>query len=79
MYTAKITSQGTISIPAPLRKKYGFEAGQTVTITDNGKITLSKPTDFESLWKENAKFIKKPLVYKSGDGWTAHVLEKYGK
>jgi AbrB family looped-hinge helix DNA binding protein len=80
MYTTKITSQGTISLPAALRKKYGFEAGQTVTITDNGQITLVKPTDFEALWKENAKYLPaKPISYKSGDGFTAHVLEKYGK
>jgi AbrB family looped-hinge helix DNA binding protein len=79
MYTTKITSQGTISIPAALRKKYGFEIGQTVIIEDNGKIILSKPTDFASLRKENAKYIKKFIPYKSGDGWTAHVLEKYGK
>lgn len=79
MYTTKITSQGTISIPAPLRKKYGLEIGQTVIIEDNGKISLSKPTDFTTLWEENARFIKKPVVYKSGDGFTAHVLEKYGQ
>jgi len=78
MYTTKITSQGTISIPAPLRKKYGFKAGQTVTITDNGQIVIEKNTDFEALRAENAKYLpSKPIPYKNGDGFTAHVLEKY--
>ncbi len=81
MYTTKITSQGTISIPAPLRKKYGFEAGQTVTITDNGKITIEKNSNFEALWERNAKYIKnkKPYIHKGGDGFTMYVLDKYGK
>lgn len=81
MYTTKITSQGTITLPAALRKKYGFEAGQTVTITDNGQITLVKPTNFEDLWKRNAKYIKnkKPFIHKGGAGLTMYVLDKYGK
>ncbi len=79
MYQTKITSQGTISIPAALRKKYGFKAGETVTLEDNGHITIVKNTDFEDLWRENAKYIKQTIPYKSGDGFTAHVLEKYGK
>ena len=80
MYTTKISSQGTISIPAPLRKKYNLKAGETVTITDNGQITVLKNKDFATLRAENAKYIKGILPsYKNGDGWTAHVLEKYGK
>jgi AbrB family looped-hinge helix DNA binding protein len=80
MYTTKITSQGTISLPAALRKKYGFEAGQTVTITDNGQLVIEKNTDFETLHKENAKYLPaEPIPYKNGDGFTAHVLEKYKK
>ncbi len=79
MFQTKITSQGTISIPAPLRKKYGLMPGDTVTLEDTGKIILTKNADFEALWKANAKYIKGPVNYKSGDGFTAHVLEKYGK
>ena len=81
MYTTKISSQGTISIPAPLRKKYGFQAGQTVTITDNGRIVIEKNIDFETLRKENAKYIKgiKPFIHRGGDGLTMYVEEKYGK
>jgi AbrB family looped-hinge helix DNA binding protein len=78
MYTTKISSQGTISLPAPLRKKYGFKIGETVIIEDNERITLAKPTDFEKLWEENGRLIKKSVPNKNGDGWTAHVLKKYG-
>lgn len=78
MYQTKITSQGTISIPAALRKKYNLKPGEIVTIEDNGQIVISKNTDFEELWVDNKKHIKQPVPYKSGDGFTAHVLEKYG-
>ncbi len=80
MFQTKITSQGTISIPAALRRKYNLKAGETVTITDNGQISIVKNTDFAALREENAKYIKDDsIIYKSGDGFTAHVLEKYGK
>jgi AbrB family looped-hinge helix DNA binding protein len=79
MYTTKITSQGTISIPAPLRKKYGFEVGQTVVIEDNEKITISKTPDIARVREENKKFLKPGYIYKSGDGFAAHVKEKYAK
>ncbi len=80
MYTTKITSQGTISIPSALRKKYDLKAGQTVTITDNGQIAIIKNTDFETLRQQNAKYIKnkKPYMHRGGDGFTAYVTEKYG-
>lgn len=80
MFQTKITSQGTISIPAALRKKYDLKAGQTVTITDNGQITIVKNLDFETLRQRNAKYIKsEPFISKGGDGMTAYVLEKYAK
>lgn len=80
MYTTKITSQGTISIPSALRKKYDLKAGQTVTITDNGQISIVKNTDFAALRQQNAKYIKnkKPYIHRGGDGLAAYVLEKYG-
>lgn len=82
MFQTKITSQGTISLPAALRKKYGFKSGETVTIEDNGEIIIRKTPSFEELREKNAKYIKnapKGYTYKSGDGITAHVHEKYAK
>ena len=80
MFQTKITSQGTISIPAVLRRKYDLRPGELVTIEDNGKITITKNTDFTSLRKMNAPYlVNKPASYKNGDGLAAYVLEKYGK
>ena len=80
MYTTKITSQGTISIPSALRRKYNLKIGETVTITDNGQITIVKNPDFATLRAENAKYLSgTPIPYKNGDGFAAHVLEKYKK
>jgi AbrB family looped-hinge helix DNA binding protein len=80
MYKTKITSQGTISLPAALRQKYDLKPGEIVTIEDNGRITIVKNPDFASLRKYNEKYLKGQLIsYKSGDGLTAHVRERYGK
>lgn len=79
MYTTKITSQGTISIPAVLRQKYGLKIGETITLTDNGQISIVKNTDFATVRAENAKYLKKNISYQSGDGFAAHVIEKYKK
>lgn len=40
MTTVKICRNGTITIPAKLRKEYKFEEGQTLTIIDLGKGTI---------------------------------------
>ncbi len=80
MFQTKITSQGTISIPAALRKKYNLQPGETVTITDNGQIGIVKNMDFATLRAQNAKYIKRePFIHKGGDGMTAYVFEKYAK
>lgn len=81
MFTTKITSQGTISLPAALRKKYGLMPGETVTVEDNGRITIYKTPSFAELRDKNAKYTdkKQSYSYQSGDGFTSHVKETYGK
>lgn len=38
-----------------------------------------KTYTFAELREQNQKYhLKKPYTYRSGDGFTAHVLEKYG-
>jgi AbrB family looped-hinge helix DNA binding protein len=80
MYKTKITSQGTISLPAALRKKYDLKPGETVILEDNGRITIVKNADFETLRSQNSKYMKpKPDELRGGDGFTSHVVEHYGK
>ena len=79
MYTTKITSQGTITLPLELRRKYNLHIGEVLTIEDTGKIIISKTADFALLRKKNNSQIKNSVSYTSGDGMTAHVREKYEK
>lgn len=81
MYKTKVTSQGTISIPAALRKKYQLQAGDQLVIEDTGKIVVSKMPSIEDVRAVNRQYLKnaKSSTYKSGDGMAAHVKEKYGQ
>lgn len=80
MFHTKITSQGTISIPVALRKKYNLKAGEVVTIEDTGKITITKNTDFNALRKKNTAYLtKRTIPYRNGAGLEAYVTEKYGQ
>ena len=79
MYQTKITSQGTISIPVALRRKYGLEIGEIVTIEDTGKITVSKSNDLAELRERNSMYLSNQTVTKNGAGLEAYVDEKYGQ
>lgn len=79
MYKTKITSQGTISLPAVLRKKYQLHVGDIIAIEDRGVITIVKAPDFSLLREKNKAFSKKKINYKTGDGFSAHVTHTYGK
>ncbi len=79
MYQTKITSQGTISIPAALRKKYDLKVGEVVTIEDTGKITITKRTDFEAIRQKNSSYLpKENRPYANGAGLEVYITEKYG-
>jgi|SRR3989344_72218 len=84
MYTTTVTSRGTISLPAALRRKYNILAGSTILIEDGDVLRIVIPEPIEALRARNAirlaRLGKKPVgPYKNGDGWAAHVMEKYGK
>lgn len=69
-YTSTITSKGTITIAAPLRKSLGFKPGQKVSLTmdKNRQVIIRGSTniaDFEKLRDEITKKIpshKKGLI-----------------
>jgi AbrB family looped-hinge helix DNA binding protein len=61
-YTSTITSKGTITIAAPLRKALGFKPGQKVSLTldKNRQVVIGGGTsvlDFEKLRDEITKKI----------------------
>jgi bifunctional DNA-binding transcriptional regulator/antitoxin component of YhaV-PrlF toxin-antitoxin module len=61
-YTSIITSKGTITIAAPLRKALGFKPGQKVSLTldKNRQVVIGGGTtvaDFEKLRDEITKKI----------------------
>jgi AbrB family looped-hinge helix DNA binding protein len=79
MFKTKITSQGTITLPTELRKKYNLQAGDTLSIEDVGKIVVRKVSNFLEIREKNKSVSKNPHTYTSGDGMVAHVREKYEK
>jgi bifunctional DNA-binding transcriptional regulator/antitoxin component of YhaV-PrlF toxin-antitoxin module len=61
-YTSTITSKGTITIAAPLRKALGFSPGQKVSLTlnDSHQVVIAGGTtvvDFEKIRDEITKKI----------------------
>lgn len=62
-YTVSITSQGQMSIPAPLRRKYNFTAAQKATVVDNGEGLFIKPIKdasyFMGIFKTNKRLTRK--------------------
>ena len=79
MFKTKITTQGTISIPIALRKKYGLEPGLVVKIEDRNGIIITKNPDFASLRSKNTALVTQTTPYQSGDGFNANIHEKYKK
>jgi len=91
-YFSSVTSKGTITVPAKVRKQLGIKPGMMVTIEVNkkGNAEIMRPVDIEDLRKRTAEHLRKMGFtpkklremaenYQNGDGITAHVLEKYGR
>lgn len=79
-YTVSITSQGQISIPAKLRKKFRLDKrGKVIISEESDKLILEPVEDFLSL-KGSLKSNKKPLSNKELDEIVAKaVAEEYAK
>lgn len=74
-----LTSQGTLTLPVEVRRKYNLRPGDVLTVEDNNGIRIVKNTSFAELRKKNNVPAGALRNYKQGDGWAAHVKEKYGK
>ena len=88
IYTAKITSKGTTTIPADIREELGLKPGSEVRFDKNtktGKVSFEKVPTIEEIHAMNKEIMKKNGTektldnYKSGDGFRWHVEQKYGK
>ena len=74
-----LTSQGTLTLPAEVRRKHNLHPGDVLTIEDTDGIRIVKNVQFAELREKNKAFIRKAKRYSQGDGFAAHVAEKYGE
>ncbi len=74
-----LTSQGTLTLPIEVRRRYNLRPGDILTIEDTDGIRIVKNVSFAELRKKNQPYSKNVRSYKQGDGFAAHVAEKYGK
>jgi AbrB family looped-hinge helix DNA binding protein len=60
-YNTTVTSKGTITIAAPLRKAMGLKTGQklTVTLNSNNQVVLDAGTDLKTFEATRANITKK--------------------
>jgi AbrB family looped-hinge helix DNA binding protein len=67
-YTTTITSKGTITIAAPLRRAMGFKPGQTVSLTldKNRQVVIDGGIGVEDFEKLRNEITKKIPVHKKG-------------
>ena len=61
IYTTTVTSKGTITIAAPLRKALGIKAGQKISIdiTKDNRLVLDAGTDMKAFQAKRAVISKK--------------------
>ncbi len=91
-FYSTVTSKGQITLPASIREKMNLKAGQKVSITqeDNGKVNIQVSPSIEdiraqlqvNLQKKGftpEKLRKIAEEYKSGDGFTSYIEEKYSE
>ena len=92
MFYSTVTTKGQITLPAKIRNKMNLEAGQKVSITQgsNGQINIQIPPSIDDIRAQLQVNLKKKGFtptklrkiaekYKSGDGFTIYVEEKYDK
>jgi AbrB family looped-hinge helix DNA binding protein len=67
-YTTTITSKGTITIAAPLRKALGFKAGQKVSLTldKNRQVVIGGGVDVDEFEKLRSEITKKIPAHRKG-------------
>ena len=89
VYSSTVTSKGTITLPADVRKTLGIAPGQQVDIEfieANNKIVISVPLTIDEVRRRNQAHLKKMgMVYKPGqmhdtnELWAQAAVERYGR
>lgn len=80
MYTSKVTSQGTITIPAALRRKYGLKPGARIGISEDGRMLFDAVKERLKIRGENKAVAKRRRRrYRQGEGFSIAVKERHGK
>jgi AbrB family looped-hinge helix DNA binding protein len=85
-YSAKLTSKGTTTIPAAIRKRLGMKPGMFVLFEfgkDSDEVILKRSLTIKELQALNQAALERAGTaykrYRSGHGWRAYVREKYRK
>lgn len=80
-----MTSKGQFTLPIEIRKALKLQTGDHLQVSfdqEKKKISITKPMTIEEVQAMNQTIMKRNNVsfkdYKSGDGFRAHVAEKYG-
>jgi len=74
-YDTKITSKGTVTIAAPIRKAMGLKTGQklTISLNPNNQIVLDAGTDMKAFEATRTRITKKiPNHLKGLSGESLH-------
>lgn len=78
-YTVSITSQGQISIPAPLRRKLGLDKNSKAIVSEEkGKILIEPVKDFlemEGYFKTDIKASPKQIREAFGEHLAAQAIK----
>jgi len=75
-YTASITSQGQLTIPKPLRDKYGLKGQAQAVISDlDGKLVVRTYTE-EDFWKLAGILKNNPVVRKNRGRPLQKIIEE---
>jgi len=85
-YQTILTSKGTTTIPKEIRKQLGIKPGMYVSFQKNketGDYTIKRSQTIEEIRDINKQAIQAAKTqlkdYRSGDGFIAHVQERYGE
>ena len=85
-YRSRVTSKGTATIPAAIRKQLRLKPGMVVTFIPTNQpdeVIVKRTLTIEELRVQNKASLKRlgtwNKPYYSGAGFEAHVMEKYGK